>query len=192
MPELEFEQKYVLDARRETEIINSLNQLNCKIRVIRQFYQNGDRYRRIDAMNFKENKKSLKLNTPYSVCLEEDQKPIDASEFWSKWAIAKRRLYKVRYEVASDLDQKLVVDFFKRPGNLKPYAIIAEVEVMLTETTQVLYLDLQLPIYLKEFLLKTLDARDESSKPFKNTIMIESNIEAVKQALEQLYVENPL
>jgi hypothetical protein len=197
MPELEFEQKYILDPRREEDILRAIHQPNSKIIVIRQFYEDGGRYRcyndGTDLICTRENKRGLKLNTPYSVSLEEEPERISLDKFNDKWATSKRRLTKVRHQFPGMLNQQVMVDLFYEPAcDFGIYAAVAEVEAMLTEDTKILYLDLELPIYLRDFLLKTIDARDSSAKVFKSTNMTEDNIEVVQRALEELYEHKPL
>lgn len=207
MPELEFERKYVLDTRRADDIAKALveNGPNFHVVMIRQYYDGDTRYRcTYNGGMFtcvREKKRSLKVNTPYSVSLEEDPEPINLDQFndgWDRWPGSSARLRKCRHLVDGAPGQKVMVDFFMDPtcrldeGNIQPpYAVVAEVEIVLTEDSKVLFLELDLPIYLRDFLLKSVDARDVSAKAFKSTNMTESNIPAIQRALVDLYEHKP-
>src|SRR6202035_1073248 len=89
-------------------------------------------------------------------------------------------------------DHNVVVDFFytankdfKKSRGTLTYAIIAEVETMLTAQTTDLYLHFQLPIYLEKHLLLAVDDSDPAMKMFRSANMVDmpENIETVTRAI---------
>ncbi len=202
MPELEFEQKYLLDPR-QTEAIDRVLKSRSDLKVvgIRQFY-NGSENRYREKYDFqtreeiatKERKTKIKIDAPYTVSLEDEPETISIDEFNRKFDASKRRLVKIRLIVnGTPIGHKVMVDFFIRPGDKKlmdphnVYAIMAEVETVLDGDTKTLYLDLALPIYLEPFLLKKIDSRDPSARDFKSANMTEDRVGDIEQALAKLY-----
>lgn len=204
MSGLEFEQKFVLDIRKADEIMTQLvNRAiagdSHSILHIRQFYdKNSDRYRCTSTTAgyqkyVKETKKSIKIGTSYSICMETEVE-VNIDEFETGWGKNKtRRLQKERFTLPGRYPgHNIIVDFFhtreyKIDSNV--YAIIAEDETMITPETEDLYLRFGLPIYLESYILKTVDDSDPENKVFKSANMVDTqeHIVAVTKAIEKLY-----
>jgi hypothetical protein len=207
---LEFEQKFILDHRRHAELLDELcgNVTVAKsaltVSRIRQFYDNGERYRHSDfgwgstdhtppSSYVRERKKSILLGTPYAANSEEEDS-ITADEFEKGWCKSVRRLQKTRFQVPSHYpDHRTVIDFFHTilfpERGRHVYAVVAEDEVVLEAETEHLYLHFGLPIYLEPYLLQTVDNRDAEMRLFRSTNMIDQreNIEQIERMLEQFY-----
>jgi hypothetical protein len=199
MSKLEFEQKFVLDLRREDEIheylLARITVPGAAVLGIRQLYDdNGYRYRATvrgsETIYVRESKRSIKVGTKYSVSVEDDDEIMPA-EFEDRWFRAAKRLQKTRFELAGRYpDHKIMVDFFfSRKHHERAYAIVAEAETMLTADTEYLYLQFGLPIDLEKYILKTVDERDPGTKCFKSANMIDTpeRIAAVLEAYSRLY-----
>jgi hypothetical protein len=200
---IEFEKKYVLDTRKYDEIERLLTaKLDPPIfiaSIIRQYYdKDGDRYRVISneakTEYVKEPKKSIKIGTHYSISVEADAQPVSREFFEAGWEKNReRRLQKIRYTVPGFYtSHKVMVDFFYNTGpdpRSEFYAIIAEVETMLTPETETLYLSLKLPIYLEQYCLHAVDDTDPAMKVFKSANLVDQteNITAVKRTISQWY-----
>ena len=216
---LEFEQRFMLDGRRSDALFDELIEPRSNpstfvdmarpkpgilIHRIRQFYDDGDRYRHsgetwdhegcITPFKYvKEKKKSLYLDTSYSANSEEEE-DVTPLEFEQGWAKSKRRLQKIRFQVPSVIDEhRTVVDFFYTDlftdRGRYVYAVSAEDEVMLDNTVKSLYLDFQLPIYLQQYLLCVVDSRDPEMKTFRSANMIDTreSVDAFERAISQWY-----
>lgn len=200
MSKLEFEQKFVLDLRREDEIHDYLlgqvaSSPSATILGIRQLYDdNGYRYRATvqgsTTIYVRENKRSIKLGTKYSVSIEDDDEILPA-EFEDRWFHSNKRLQKTRFEIAGRYpDHKIMIDFFfSRQHHDRAYAVVAEAETMLTAATEHLFLRFSLPSGLEKYILKTVDDCDPHSKSFKSANMIDTpeRITAVLEAYSRLY-----
>lgn len=202
---LEFEQKFVLDLRRHEEIRAELGHrmwdgISGKITSIRQYYdENGDRYRASvhgdDPPDLiRELKKKVNIGSKYSISLEQEMPPITLEEFEKGWKKNEtRRLQKVRHTVPGHRPgHKVMVDFFYTRDPAKNgdcYAVIAEAETVLTTTTEALYLDFSLPIYLERYCLSVVDNADPAMKVFRSANMVDvpEKIEEVKRAISKLY-----
>ncbi len=206
---IEFEQKFVLDIRKAAQIAGELSILALRrdhtIVSIRQYYdEKGERFRcsQSNSSRFvRETKKSIKVGAVYSISIEEED-IISEEEFEFGWEKNNtRRLQKIRHSIPGRYpDHKVVVDFFYttrqefvEPPHVHTYAIIAEVETMLTAQTTDLYLRFQLPIYLEKHLLLAVDDSDPDMKVFKSANMVDvpENIEAVTRAISNLYDRSP-
>lgn len=138
---LEFEQRWMLDARRHESImadllgaeprknpniewLGLLPRPGILVHEIRQFYAGEDRYRwsgpTIDSSGsvltpsgcVKEKKKTLRLGAPFAAN-SEDEDEVEPDEFETGWAISDKRLQKIRFQVPGrDSDHRTVVDFF--------------------------------------------------------------------------------
>lgn len=214
---LEFEQRYMLDTRCHETIIAELIDPSANGRPvslaefanpkegitvcrIRQFYTEGDRFRHsgetwgkgvaiTPAKYVKEKKKTIYLDTPFSVNSEEED-DVTAGEFEKGWKTADRRLQKIRFYVPSEVDgNRTVVDFFYSLSNGEVYAVSAEDEVILDNNTTHLYLDFKLPIYLRKYLICTVDSRDMAMKCFRSANMIDTpeSIAEFKRAISHWY-----
>lgn len=214
---LEFEQRYMLDARRHEEITAELfdpspagrpvslaDFANPKVGItvcrIKQFYTDGDRFRHSGevwgkgvamepAKYVKEKKRTINLNTPYSVNSEEEEN-VQAAEFDKGWKTANRRLQKIRFYVPSENEgNRTVVDFFYSLVDGNVYAVSAEDEVIIDNTTLHLSFDFKLPIYLRKYLICTVDSRDPAMKCFRSASMIDTPecIAEFKRAISQWY-----
>jgi hypothetical protein len=204
MSGLEFEKKFVLDARHHEQIEAELarrmkDEPPYMASSIRQYYdKDGDRYRSMiqggEISFVKEPKKSIKIGTDYAISIEATAEPVDRDFFEEGWKKNRaRRLQKLRFTVPGRYpNHKIMVDFFFSSGPdpvAEFYAIVAEVETMLLPETETLYLNFQLPIYLERYCLCAVDDTDPAMKVFKSANMVDQpeNIEAVKMAIRQLY-----
>jgi hypothetical protein len=204
MSGLEFEQKFVLDNRKAEEIMRLLVDRAVagdphSILHIRQFYdKNGDRYRATSTTAgyqkyVRETKKSIKIGTPYSICVETEE-DVTREVFEIGWEKNKsRRLQKERFTLPGKYNNhNVIVDFFftrEHKVDTNVYAIIAEDETMMNPETIDLYLRFGLPIYLEGYILKTVDDSDSTNKVFKSANMVDTpeGIGAVTKAIEKLY-----
>lgn len=210
MSNLEFEQKFILDLRRVDELVYDMTERSLylpghEIKLIRQLYDdNGYRYRvtdqtasdgkRLERIYERENKRAIKLDVTYAINVE-DPDTILAEEFNERWGRAKKRLQKIRHEIPGRYpDQIIMVDFFYTldgpyTKNSDIYAVVAEVESMITSETETLYLDFSLPIYLEQYSIKRVDQRDPEMKIFRSANMVDTpeSIKALRGAYSRLY-----
>jgi hypothetical protein len=162
---LEFEQRFMLDARRRDDILDQLSvpDTQAPIRApkpgilahaIRQFYTEDDRLRYsgptwdsdknivIPETYVKEKKKSLRLGLPFSANSEEETE-VSAFDFETGWQTSSKRLQKIRYQVPNEThpDHRTVVDFFytnqfPQHGYSYIYAVSAEDELIIDNTIE--------------------------------------------------------
>jgi len=207
---LEFEKKYILDDKRQDEILKIVHGYGATEEYLRQFYMSNiasewDRYRFNGTVALLEKKVGINIGVDYSINREGSME-VPMSTFESGWKTAKRRLRKVRYTVPAgsfpteeDMSpvHTLVLDIFltdhdplaeRGIDRFANYAIMAEVECILDDTHRVVDTNFQLPRSLQPFCLLAVDSRDSSSKAFSSLNLFDeaTNVEKVRQTIERL------
>lgn len=197
---IEFEQKYLFNPKQAQQVLGVLQKYNASSSLVRQFYELSEgqwlRYRYQGGKAVKEIKTRIPFNTPYSISTEVSAECYD-SVFEEGFAKSQNRLQKLRYQLnkrtrETALDHSIVFDFFltqtqlptyKYPNDFYVYAIICEVEYLLTPQRTDIDLNFRIPLDFSSLLVKRLDSNDPLSKKFGSRELIDKP-KVVRAAVE--------
>lgn len=217
MAQLEFETKFVLHRGAlpliESEIAhNKYGQVTFEQIWQCYGYKKSRRFRATinpethEARYTREVKKSLKLSCPFSANLEDDEE-ITRDDFLREYGLSERQVTKLRWTVTDftrclgedfGREHQLMIDLFVVPknsyglvGELLPsngYCLMAEVEALVNVNTTHVDFNFRLPLFMRPFCLKQIDARIADSKLYSSVNLHNApdNVAGVRDMIKRL------